>query len=126
MEGDIELPYICVYIGIYSSVYMRIYRYVYRYYGSFNRTVEGDIELPSIDADKTLAVEFRYDTYRYIYRYIRTFTDEYIPIYSIYRLEADMGTERKEACVQCALLYTAADGTRHRYKPIYTDISRYI
>ncbi len=48
MEGDIELPYICVYIGIYSSVYMRIYRYVYRYYGSFNRTVEGDIELLDI------------------------------------------------------------------------------
>ena len=52
-------------------------------------------------------------------------SDEYIPIYSIYRLEADMGTERKEACVQCALLYTAADGTRHRYIPIYTVIRRY-
>ena len=59
---------------------------VENYYGSFNKTLEGDIEMPSLDADKTLAVELR--------------------------LEADIAAEKKEASVQCAVLYTAPDGSR--------------
>jgi len=55
------------------------------YFGSFSQTPEGDIELPSIDADKTLAVHLK--------------------------LESDLTADRP-AAVQCALLYTATDGTR--------------
>uniref|UniRef100_A0A7S0W6H9 Protein transport protein SEC24 n=1 Tax=Hemiselmis tepida TaxID=464990 RepID=A0A7S0W6H9_9CRYP len=56
------------------------------YFGSFHKTPEGDIELPVISCDKTLAVTFKVD--------------------------GDMSGERSHAAIQCALLYTASDGTR--------------
>jgi len=72
------------------------------HYGSFNQSAEGDIELPAVDADKTMAVKIK--------------------------MEADMPVERKNAAIQCALLYTAPDGTRrirvHTISiPITTNIS---
>jgi len=59
---------------------------VQEYFGAFNKTLEGDIELPTIDADKALGVQLK--------------------------LESDMGADRTTAAVQCAVLYTASDGTR--------------
>jgi len=59
---------------------------VEQYYGAFHKTLEGDIELPSVDSDKTLATSFK--------------------------LESDMQADRTTAAIQCAILYTASDGTR--------------
>jgi protein transport protein SEC24 len=58
---------------------------VHHHLGSFHKTVEGDIEFPAIDSDKALCVTFKIDS--------------------------DI-TDRKDAAIQCALLYTAQDGSR--------------
>eukprot|EP00281_Chroomonas_sp_CCMP1168_P026138 CAMPEP_0206231294 /NCGR_PEP_ID=MMETSP0047_2-20121206/10758_1 /ASSEMBLY_ACC=CAM_ASM_000192 /TAXON_ID=195065 /ORGANISM="Chroomonas mesostigmatica_cf, Strain CCMP1168" /LENGTH=922 /DNA_ID=CAMNT_0053654859 /DNA_START=29 /DNA_END=2799 /DNA_ORIENTATION=- len=56
------------------------------YYGCFHKTPEGDIEFPVIDSDKALAVTIK--------------------------AEADVSGGVSHGAIQCALLYTAQDGSR--------------